>query len=313
LMSGNGEQAIETVEKLAATHGLSVAGHLHKPFRPTELENLLRQHALRQDTTVVQQDSGIDFDDDELRRTVERDEFVLHYQPQIDVATSKVVGLEALVRWMHPKRCLTFPDSFLPGIKNLGIFDEFARLIVDLELSEVRRFADKDHRISRLALNVVMDSLRDVGFPDTLVSLAKKHGVPAANVVVEIAGTEIMNEQPPTLDVLTRLRMKNFQLSVHDYETGCVGIQQLRKISATELKIDRAIVQNMLVNDRDRVMAQKIIMIAHELDMMVLAEGVETQEQLEFLGRKGCDYLQGFLFSLPQPPLGMAPCIGSIV
>ncbi|HEV2484009.1 MAG TPA: EAL domain-containing protein [Terracidiphilus sp.] len=262
----------------------------------------MRQTNQDQALTVAGQNTEIDIDDRALRSAIESSEIALHYQPQISSATGNLVGLEAFALWMHPERGLIFPDNFIGRIRTLGIFNEFDRLITDRGLSEMRHLSGKGYGTPRLSLKLSIDSLCDIGFPDTILSLAKKHGVPSENVIVEIMETDGINKLAPTLEVLTRLRMKNFQLCINDFGIGYIGIQQLRDIAPTELKINKTFVQNMLVNDGDRVMVQKIILIAHELNMKVLAEGVETQEQLEYLRLKGCDYAQGYLFSQPLPP-----------
>jgi EAL domain-containing protein (putative c-di-GMP-specific phosphodiesterase class I) len=271
----------------------------------------LRQTTQNQAPTAARQNPGIDIDDRELRSAIECNEFVLHYQPQIEIARGNIVGLEAFALWKHPERGLIFPDRFVRSIMALGIFDEFDRLIADRGLSEMRHFSGKGYGTPRLSLKVSVDSLCDVGFPDTILSLAKKRGVPAERIVVEITETGRINNLASALEVLSRLQMKNFQLCINDFGTGCVGIQQLRDIAPTELKINKTFVQNMFVNDSDRVMVQKIILIAHELNMKVLAEGVETQEQLEYLRQKGCDYAMGYLFSHPLPPREMVASLKS--
>ena len=150
-----------------------------------------------------------------------------------------------------------------------------------------------------LSLNVSVLSLRNLKFPDNFISLVKKHHISAANLTIEITETGLIKELSQTLDVLTRLRMKQVQLSIDDFGTGYAMMQQLRNIPATELKIDKSFVQNINLHERDRVMVQKTIEIGHELGMKVIGEGVETQEQFDFLRTNDCDAVQGYLFSRP--------------
>jgi EAL domain-containing protein (putative c-di-GMP-specific phosphodiesterase class I) len=144
-------------------------------------------------------------------------------------------------------------------------------------------------------------SLRDLSYTDRFMSMVKDAGIEAERVTLEITESGLIKEQSSTLDVLTRLRMKQVKLSIDDFGTGYAMMQQLKLVPATELKIDKSFVQNMLVSDSDRVMVQKTIEIGHELCMGVVAEGVETLEQLEFLRRSGCDRIQGYLFSRALP------------
>jgi EAL domain-containing protein (putative c-di-GMP-specific phosphodiesterase class I) len=139
-------------------------------------------------------------------------------------------------------------------------------------------------------------------FPDTLVSIAEKHGVLPENVTIEITESGLIKELSRTLDILTRLRMKRVNLSIDDFGTGYAMMQQLQNIPATELKIDKSLVQDIHGKDTCRILIQKTIEMAHDLGMKVIGEGVETQEQLEFLRQNGCDCAQGYLFSRPLPP-----------
>jgi EAL domain-containing protein (putative c-di-GMP-specific phosphodiesterase class I) len=302
LISGIDKRVIEAAEKLALTLGLSVVGHLQKPFRLAELEEVLRTHSVPDRPPPSAEIPPIEFSDIELQHALERDELVLHYQPQINIATGKVIGVEALVRWQHPERGLIFPDYFISRTESLGLMDQLCWITVDRGMAEVKQFAGPDGVVPRLSLNVSVYSLRDLKFPDIFLGFARQHGVPAEYIAIEITETGLISEHSPALDILTRLRMRNFQLSIDDFGTGYSMMRQLQNVPATELKIDKVFVQNLRANDSDRVMVQKIIEIGHELNMQVVAEGVETQDQLNLLREKGCDGAQGYLISRPLPP-----------
>jgi EAL domain-containing protein (putative c-di-GMP-specific phosphodiesterase class I) len=264
----------------------------------------LRQNAGYQPPESAKKDPATEIEDRELRNAVKRNEFVLHYQPQINIASGAVVGLEAFVRWNHPRRGLMFPDSFLDAIRKMGMFKELGLLIVERGLSEIRQFSDGNQETPRLTLKVSAEFLRDTQFPDTLSTLVKKYRVPAHKVAVEISGSEAFNQIKSALEVLARLRVKDVMITV-DYGSDGVGIEQLRQISATELKINRTFVQNILTNERDHATVRRLILIAHEMNMKAIAEGVETEQQLEFLCQMGCDHAQGFYFSHPLRIEGM--------
>ncbi|HEU5457899.1 MAG TPA: EAL domain-containing response regulator [Terracidiphilus sp.] len=302
LMSGIDKRVIETAKKMATSLGLTVVGHLQKPFPITALTSLLESYAAGE----LQQppDAGIEepIPDDELRVALERREIVNYYQPQIRFNTGEVVGVEALARWLHPERGIVLPDSFIERSEQLGLMDKLCWLTVDRGLSEVRKFARPDGRVPRLSLNVSVSSLRDLKFPDIFLEIANRHGVPATNIAVEITETGLVDEMSRTLDVLTRLRMRQIQLSIDDFGTGYSMMRQLQNVPAIELKIDKSFVRSMHTNMSDRVMVEKIIEMGHELNMEVVAEGVETPEQFELLRQKGCDTLQGYLFSKALPP-----------
>jgi EAL domain-containing protein (putative c-di-GMP-specific phosphodiesterase class I) len=301
LMSGVGKRVMETAEQLAQVLGLSIAGCLQKPFRLAELEEVLTRSVKLAALPMVQPSAQIT-SNEELRSAIERNEFVLHYQPQIDIATGAVIGVEGLARWQHPERGLIHPDDFIGRLEKLGLIDELGWIVVNRGLSEVGQFANSDGRAPMLSLNESAFSLYDLKFPDILVSIAEKHGVSPANITIEITESGLIEELSRTLDILTRLRMKQVKLSIDDFGTGYAMMQQLRNIPATELKIDKSFVQNMRNSDRDRIMVRKAIEMGHELGMSVIAEGVETSEQLDLLRQDGCDSVQGYLFSQSLPP-----------
>jgi EAL domain-containing protein (putative c-di-GMP-specific phosphodiesterase class I) len=302
LMSGSGKQIMDSAVKLVEVLGLSIVGHLHKPFRLTELEEVLQKNKKLKTLHMVKPDDQTVISDEELRRAIERNEFVLHYQPQIDIATGRVIGVEALVRWQHPERGLIFPDSFISRMEELGFIDDLGWIVVNRAMSEVGQFTNGSGKPPMLSVNASVYSLHDLKYPDTLVFLANRHGVSSCNITVEVTETGLIKELSRTLDILTRLRMKEVKLSIDDFGTGYAMMRQLQNIPATELKIDKSFVQQMLGSEKDRIMVQKTIEMGHELGMHMIAEGVETKVQLELLRFLGCDSVQGYLFSRPLPP-----------
>ena len=311
LMSGVGKRTLESAGQVAQALGLSIVGHLQKPFRLTELEEVFERHAEPEATSDVKQTPKIVIEKEELQRAIKRVEFVLYYQPQIEIATGRVIGVEALVRWQHPERGLIFPDNFIGRMEELGLIDELGWFVMDRGMSEVAQFANGDGIAPMLSLNASVYSLHDLKFPDLLVSLAEKHGISPRGVTIEITESGLIKELSSTLDILTRLRMKQVQLSIDDFGTGYAMMQQLKNIPATELKIDKSFVLDMQVNESDRIMVLKTIELGHELGLQVIAEGVETQEQLDFLRLKSCDHAQGYLFSRPIPPKEMVNWLAS--
>jgi EAL domain-containing protein (putative c-di-GMP-specific phosphodiesterase class I) len=301
LMSGIGKRVMETAQELAQAHGLLILGHLQKPFHVVDLEAVLNRHTQPAPAPLARARPELVIEDAELSKAVESDQFVLHYQPQIDIVTGSITGLEALVRWQHPERGLIFPDNFITRLEELGLIDRLGWIVANRGLAEVHSFADNAGVAPVLSMNVSVHSLNDLTFPDTMTALIAKHGIAPERVMLEITESGLIQELTHTLDVLTRLRMKGVQLSIGDFGTGYSMMQQLRNIPATELKIDKSFVLNAQGIQSNRVMVQKTIEIGHELGMKVVAEGVETPEQLNFLRANGCDVAQGYLFSRPLP------------
>ena len=297
LMSGINIRVIETAKKLAQTLGLSVVGHLQKPFPIAQLQEVAgRQYRAGEARRLPARAARVAVPDEDLRRAFDRNEFVIYYQPQINISTGTVTGVEALSRWQHPELGLVFPDNFISRIEALGLMDRFCWITAERALNEVKQFAASNGHLPRLAINVSVSSLRDLKFPDILMNLARKYDFPAERIVLEITESGLM-EFSLALDVLTRLRMRNFQLSIDDFGTGYSMMKQLQNVPAIELKIDKTFVQNMHANHADLVMVEKIIEMGHELDMEVIAEGVETEEQYKHPARKRLRWRSGLIFS----------------
>ncbi len=301
MMSGLGRRVIQTAEQLAISLGLSVVGHLRKPIRLVELEAIFATPNIPIAGKDVTPPRNLILSDEELSIAIEENQLVIHYQPLIAAATGDVIGVEALVRWLHPTHGLIFPDAFISRAEGLGLADRLGWLVTRRAFADISRFATDSGVVPALSINVSVHLLQDLTFPDTFEALAAEHGVALEATTLEITESGLVRELPATLEVLTRLRMKKVELSIDDFGTGYSMMQQLKTIPATELKIDKTFVQNANVSESDRVVVTKSIEIGHELGMRVVAEGVETVEQFEFLRTQGCDVAQGYLFSRPLP------------
>lgn len=301
LMSGMDRRVLETAEKLAQSLGLQVVGHLQKPFPLTELRGLLDTLARMDAPVTSSKNPPVSVSNEQLRRAIDHRQFVNYYQPQIDLVTGKVKGVEALARWQHPELGVILPENFIARVEALGLISKLCWSTAEIALDEAKRFLDGSGVPLRLSINVSMMSLHDLDFPDAFLNLVTAHEFPPEKIALEITETGLISELSRTLDVLTRLRMKSFQLSVDDFGTGYAMMRQLQHVPATELKIDKSIVEKMHVNESDRVMVEKIIEMGHELGLEVVAEGVVMQEQYDLLRQKGCDGAQGFFFTRALP------------
>jgi EAL domain-containing protein (putative c-di-GMP-specific phosphodiesterase class I) len=301
LMSGGDKRVIATAKEWAETLGLSIIGRLQKPFRLHDLERIFEASRVLHATVVVDRTPYAIIEAAEIQGAIERDEFVLHYQPKIGLATGSIVGVEALVRWQHPERGLLFPDDFIRRAAELGLINQLGWIVVNQGLSDLGGFAAAADISLTLSFNTSAFSLHDPGFPDMLLSLLQQYGIAPHNLIFEVTESGLIRKLSSTLDDLAKLRVKQVQLSIDNFGTGHSTIQQLREIPATELKIDKSFVQNVHTNDRDCALVQKTIEIGHDLGMKVVADGVETAEQLAFLRSNGCDIVQGYFFSRPLP------------
>ena len=311
LMSGVGKRIMETAQELAHAHGLTMVGQLLKPFRVHQLEELFDRQSKEIVSSVPIPLAGIPMRNEDFRNAIQRNEFVVYYQPQIDIARGTVVGLEALARWQHPKLGLIFPGQFIKRFEELALIDQLGWIVAERAMSEVGGFADRNGITPLLSINVSASSLSDLRFPDTMAALIARHRLPPERIILEITETALIEDLTHTLDVLTRLRMKQVQLSIDDFGTGYATMHQMRVIPATELKIDQSFVQGINSREGDRILVQKTIEIGHDLGMNVVGEGVETDDQLNFLRANGCDTAQGYLFSRPLPCAEMLQWVGN--
>lgn len=300
LMSGMDKRVLETAEKLAHSLGLQVIGHLQKPVPVWELKATLESVAATSVPAPKTAEPHLRITDGQLKLALERDEFFNFYQPQISLLTGDVIGVEALARWQHPERGIVLPEHFIARIESMGLIDTLCWKTAQAALGEARDFRGRNGEWLRISLNASMYSLHDLAFPDTFLKFAHQYRYPIEKIVVEITESRLAHELSRTLDVLTRLRMKGFQLSIDDFGSGYAMMKQLQNVPATELKIDMSITENMHVNDSDRVMVEKIIEMGHELGMEVIAEGVMAKAQLDLLREMGCDAAQGFFIGVPM-------------
>jgi EAL domain-containing protein (putative c-di-GMP-specific phosphodiesterase class I) len=302
LISGVGKRVIQTAEEFASNLGLSTVGHLSKPFKLALLEDMLLRNPKLPLTQGPNEQLRIMFDRVDFGQALVKGEFVLHYQPQIQVMTGHCVGVEALVRWQHPVHGLIVPDKFIGFAEEFDLISELTWAVLRKGIAEMGKEIDRAGSPLSLSFNISVLSLRDLTFPNSLVALLEDFEVSPERIILEITETGLVGNLSQTLDVLARLRMKGIRLSIDDFGTGYSMMEQLRQIPANELKIDRSLLQNLHV-DNYRVIVQKIIELAHELDIIAVAEGVETRLQFDFLRSKSCDVAQGYFFSTPLPKI----------
>lgn len=302
LMSGFDKRVLRVAEDLATELGLKVAACLQKPFRLAQLRELLERYRgfVAAANTRRSAPSSLTVTREDLIRACEHDEFELHYQPQISIETGAVCGAEALVRWRHPDHGLVYPNAFIGLCESWNLIDRLTSSVLNIALADRMRYRDNYGDLT-LSVNVSARSLHDLDFPDTVSILASQYDMPPSKVVLEITESGLIGNLARALDVLARVRMKQMRLSIDDFGTGYSMMQQLRRVPATELKVDKSFVQEMLTDDSARTVVRKTIELGHDLEMRVVAEGVETRDQFAALSAGGCDIAQGYLFTRPLP------------
>lgn len=299
LMSGYDRNVLRSADELAMVLGLNVAGLLTKPFRVSEVEGILRKVRDGPPPSGSKSKHDAPLGDDEIRGALNADHVIVHYQPQIDFATSEVAGLEALVRLHHDVRGTVYPGAFIASTERLGLIDTLTSLVVEKAFTEFRDVPALCQ--ATLSINVSACSLTDLAFPDRLAQLAEQHEVPLERMIIEITESGLIEELGKALDILTRLRLRRVGLSIDDFGTGYSSMAQLQRIPATELKVDQTFVRTMLTDKLAAAVVEKTIDLSHQLGLKVVAEGVETEAQADALRRLGCDTGQGYFFCRPAP------------
>jgi diguanylate cyclase (GGDEF)-like protein len=236
----------------------------------------------------------------ELRRAIERDELVLHYQPKLSLADGSVVGVEALVRWEHPTRGLLAPGEFVPLAERTGTVTDLTRWVVDAALRQVRTWMDAGRELP-VAINLAAANIVDVTLPDAIAALLAEHGVPGRLLECEISEDTVMADPVRAMEVLRRLRVMGLRLSLDDFGTGHSSLAYLKRMPLDEVKIDRSFVAGMTADENDAVIVRSTIDLARNLGLDVVAEGVEDAATLAGLGALDCDVAQGFHLSRPLP------------
>jgi diguanylate cyclase len=236
----------------------------------------------------------------ELRRAIENQQLVLHYQPIIDAQTSKVLGAEALVRWQHPEHGLLPPGEFIPLAERTGLITPLTHYVLKAALQQCRQWCQAGHELA-VAVNVSARRLLDLSFPDEVAGLLATWEVPARQLVVEITESTIMADPTHALEVLGRLDKMGVQVAIDDFGTGYSSLAHLKHLPVHELKIDRSFVSQMTSSASDAVIVRTTIDLGRNLGLRVVAEGVEDAITWQELDALGCNAIQGYYVSRPIP------------
>jgi diguanylate cyclase (GGDEF)-like protein len=238
---------------------------------------------------------------DQLRTGIGSGQLVLHYQPKLALATGEVDGVEALVRWQHPTRGLLFPDAFIDLAESAGLMSRLTSAVVDMALAQCRAWADEGCPLT-VSVNVSPSNLVDEEFPDEVAQALRRHGLPAAALVLEVTESILMEDRERAVRVLSRLRATGVGVSIDDYGTGYSSLAYLAALPVTELKLDRVFVGAMTGSSRAASIVTSTLQLAHALDLTLVAEGAEDQDTVDALATLGCDVVQGYHLSRPLPP-----------
>ncbi|MBT9611662.1 MAG: GGDEF domain-containing protein [Burkholderiales bacterium] len=235
-----------------------------------------------------------------LRRALERNELLLHYQPQVNLLSGEVVGTEALIRWQNPERGLVPPMQFIPLAEETGLIVPIGAWVLRTACLQAKTWHDQGNALV-MAVNISARQFQHPGFIDLVEEILAETGLPAQYLELEITESVAMHDAERTTATLHALRQVGIQLSIDDFGTGFSSLAYLRRFPLSKLKVDQSFVRNLSMNEHDATIAHTVILLGHSLKLTVIAEGVETKEQLDILRRLGCEEMQGYYFSRPIP------------
>ena len=287
LYPGNGEDQLELLRNADAAmyHAKSAGKNGYSFFDVSMNSNARQQLQLLQD----------------LRMALEQCQFRLHYQPKFDAQACQPIGAEALLRWEHPQHGLLLPDRFIGLAEKTGLIIPIGEWVLDEACRQMRQWLEQGHGDWRMAVNLSALQFCHAGLVDSVARALRENGLPANHLTLEITETTAMHDADASLTVLQRLSDMGVDLSIDDFGTGYSSLMYLKRLPANELKIDRGFVRDLEQDSDDAAIVSAIVALGQALGLRIVAEGVETDGQQDFLTRLGCDSLQGYLLGQPVP------------
>jgi EAL domain-containing protein (putative c-di-GMP-specific phosphodiesterase class I) len=237
----------------------------------------------------------------ELRRAIERGELELHYQPKVDLKTGRVVGAEALIRWRHPRRGLVSPADFIPLAEETGLIIPLGQWVLNTACQQVRTWLGSGLEPPRVSINVSSHQFRQRALALNVGAALREFRIGAGRLCLELTESAIMEHAEENVRILQVLKESGVALSIDDFGTGYSSLSYLKRFPIDEIKVDRSFVAGVHGDKDNAAIVTAVIAMAHSLGLSVVAEGVETPPELDFLLQLGCDECQGYLYSRPLP------------
>jgi EAL domain-containing protein (putative c-di-GMP-specific phosphodiesterase class I)/CheY-like chemotaxis protein len=299
LTSGIDGNVLDAAFRLGQERGLDMAGIIRKPIRLRDLRRLLESLTPKQ-AEAASAAAPAQMTRDDLERAIACDELAVHYQPQINLESQTIVGVEALIRWQHPEIGLLPPAAFLPLAESSGLIGPMTEWLYGAAIGQCGAWKAQGLHL-RLSLNLSGKLPFEYDMPERIAVFCERSRCAPDHVTLELTETAAMDDPIRLIDVFTRLRIKGFHLSIDDFGTGYSSLVQLQRLPFTEMKIDKSFVMTMLESTGSHVIVETIIAMAHSMHMEAVAEGIESAEVLEILTAKHCDLAQGYFISRPVP------------
>ena len=314
LISGHDAGVLYAAEKLGRAHRLEILASLHKPLRLAQLQEVIARHLPGQRSAsegesapqrAVLHDTAptllpLLLKREELAAAIAGQQLVLYYQPQVEMASGRLAGVEALVRWQHPERGELLPDCFIPLAEQEGLIGDLTHWVMNQVVQQIGAWEEAGLRVT-VSANISANNITSLTLPEQLSTLLSEHRLDPTRLTLEVTESALMGELVTSLDILTRLRLKGIRLSIDDFGTGYSSLSQLHRVPFTELKIDRTFVTTMAQDSEARSIVKTCVLLGHELDMQVVAEGVEDRATWDLLTDLGCDLAQGYHIARAMP------------
>jgi len=237
----------------------------------------------------------------DLHRALERNELLMHYQPQVDALTGRIIGAEALIRWQHPTRGMVPPSVFIPVAEETGLIQPIGAWVLKTACAQAREWQALGVPLPTISVNVSVRQFMRKDLLDTLVNVIKDTGIDARVLELEVTESLIMNDAEEFVATLKKLKDVGIKIAIDDFGTGYSSLNYLKRMPVDRLKVDQSFVRDIHKDPESTTIVEAIISLGHSLKLKVIAEGVETEQQLEFLRDRGCEEFQGFHFSRPVP------------
>lgn len=235
-----------------------------------------------------------------LRHAVEKQEFELYYQPQIDIKTNKIVGLEALIRWVHPTMGIVLPMQFIPLAEETGLIIPIGEWVLRTACVQIMKLMEKGYNDVNISINLSVSQFMQQNMVETIADIVKETGINPKQLELEITESIAMYDLDFAIKVLNKIRDMGIKVALDDFGTGYSSLNYLKLLPINTLKIDKSFVHDIAKGPNEAAIVKAVIELAHNMDLTVTAEGVETKKQLEFLRKENCETAQGFLFSKPM-------------
>lgn len=246
-----------------------------------------------------------------LRRAIQNEEFLIHYQPRVSVDSLAITGVEALVRWQHPQLGLVSPSEFIPLAEDTGLIVPIGEWVLRTACLQGRRWREQGFAPIQIAVNISGRQFHDLDLSQTVIRILEETGLPPQHLELELTESSIMQNAEFAAGMLTRLKNMGIKISIDDFGTGFSSLSSLKRLPIDALKIDQSFVRDATGDADDGALVRAIITLAHNLRLKVIAEGVETEDQLRFLQLLQCDEIQGYFFSRPLPAERLASLFDS--